>query len=386
MKTLVSIFLRLLLLCVLGVQLLVSAAETNTAANLYLIRQKDKFGFADRNGKVVIEPQFYRASPFKDGMAWIQVDGGRGFIDQSGKIVVQPRFVAADDFSDGLAAVTLDGENWGYVDKSGVVVIKPQFTVPRYFDGPPINNTDGRFAETVAYVQGTNQSGYINKTGNFVIRLGLGPHWPPLVQGYPFSEGLAFVTLNGNRNGHSVQTNGYIDKSGKVVIAGDFDWGGVFSGGVAAVGSKGKTGFIDKNGRWLKLPAYQQGYFPDEGFSEGLLYLMEKQGDVYKIGFVNQSGEIVIPFKFDGARNFSEGLAEACEGNPRDLSGKWGYINKKGEWVIPPRFTNTRAFSEGLAIVEVGGRWERRSIMRTLHDSKWALIDRTGKYVWGPSE
>ena len=379
MKTPVSIGLRLLLLCAFGADLPISAAETNTAASLYLIRQKDKFGFADRNGKIVIEPQFYKARPFKDGMAWIQVDGGRGFIDQTGKIVVQPRFVAAEDFSGGLAAVTLDGEDWGYVDKSGVVVIKPQFPgVLGNFHGPP-ENPDGRFAEGLAYAQGTNQSGYIDKTGRFVIR-------GDFRLGQPFSEGLAFAVAEVKQGNKPVLMRGYIDKSGKFVIAGDFDWGGIFSGGVAAVGSKGKTGFIDRNGRWLKLPAYSQGYFPDEVFSEGLLYLAEKQGDDYKFGFVNQSGEMVIPFKFDGARNFSEGLAEAYTGNQRDLSGKWGYINKKGEWVIPPTFTSARAFSGGLAIVEVGGRWERRSIMRKLNDSKWALIDRTGKYVWGPSD
>ena len=31
-----------------------------------------KYGFIDKSGKVVIEPQFDEAYPFSEGLAWVQ--------------------------------------------------------------------------------------------------------------------------------------------------------------------------------------------------------------------------------------------------------------------------------------------------------------------------
>lgn len=59
------------------------------------------------------------------------------------------------------------------------------------------------------------------------------------------------------------------------------------------------------------------------GFSEGLIPVKTHRG----WGYINLKGEIVIPFKYDGALPFREGLAQVCKG------GLWGYINLKGEEV-----------------------------------------------------
>jgi hypothetical protein len=64
-------------------------------------------------------------------------------------------------------------------------------------------------------------------------------------------------------------------------------------------------------------------------------------------GYVDKNGEIVIPFDFDTAYPFSEGLASVRMGD------KFGYIDHTGEIVILPQFENVEPFREGVALVRI---------------------------------
>ena len=46
-----------------------------------------KYGFIDKNGKVVIELQFDNAGAFSEGLAEVEKDGKWGFIDKRGKVM-----------------------------------------------------------------------------------------------------------------------------------------------------------------------------------------------------------------------------------------------------------------------------------------------------------
>ena len=59
------------------------------------------------------------------------------------------------------------------------------------------------------------------------------------------------------------------------------------------------------------------------------LALVKKKG---KFGFITKEGTFAIEPKFEGAKNFSDGLA-AIEEN-----GKWGFIDTTGAIVIAPSF------------------------------------------------
>lgn len=91
------------------------------------------------------------------------------------------------------------------------------------------------------------------------------------------------------------------------------------------------------------------------------LYPARKDG---KFGFINQQGQVVIGFEFDGAYSFSEGLAGVFMG------GKVGFIDTIGNMVITPRFDTTSGFSEGFAGVRSGG--------------KGGYVNRSGDFVIPP--
>jgi len=56
-------------------------------------------------GKMLIKPQFTKASVFSDGLATVVIGGKCGFIDKTGNVVIDPKFASAFPFSDGLASV-----------------------------------------------------------------------------------------------------------------------------------------------------------------------------------------------------------------------------------------------------------------------------------------
>ena len=49
-----------------------------------------KFGYIDKTGEVVIQPQFNLAWAFSEGLARVKVDKGYGYIDKTGKYIWEP--------------------------------------------------------------------------------------------------------------------------------------------------------------------------------------------------------------------------------------------------------------------------------------------------------
>jgi len=133
-----------------------------------------------------------------------------------------------------------------------------------------------------------------------------------------------------------------------------------------------------------------------------------------RFGYINTEGAIVIPMQFEIAQPFSDGLAAVR------VDSKWGYIDKTGKFVIKPQFKSAGPFSEGLA--PVSNVIDTQSQMRSVEEDvapntdfidkqgkivfslpvdfaepfvngvarvrvgfKLGYIDKTGKYIWEPS-
>lgn len=78
------------------------------------------------------------------------------------------------------------------------------------------------------------------------------------------------------------------------------------------------------------------------------LALVRKDG---KFGFITKDGTFAIEPKFDGAKNFSDGLAAVKQ------NGKWGFIDSKGTLVIPATFDNAKYFDSGICIIQKNTDW-----------------------------
>ena len=156
--------------------------------------------------------------------------------------------------------------------------------------------------------------------------------------------------------------------------------------------STGMWGF-KHNGRIVIPAKYDNDGLPDyfRKFSEGLAGVLVEG----KVGFIDKTGSLVIPAKYNGLGYFHEGLVGVM------TNGKWGYIDKMDNIVIPAKYEDSRLFCEGLAGVKINGMWgfidkmdnlvipAKYSKVGDFHEGlawagnfyKWGFIDKAGTMV-----
>ena len=189
---------------------------------------------------------------------------------------------------------------------------------------------------------------------------------------------------------------GFVNEQMELVVPCEYDFCGHFVEGLAFAYDKNKKAYqIDKSGNIQDLPSYDYHEISSSGFSDGLTCVLKdsqkrsiayintdgketinvlysggvrnfKEGFAavlnsdYKYGFIDKTGNEVIPCQFDYAGHFSEGLANI------QIGGKYGFINQLGE-IISCKYSLAGSFSEGLASVEI--------------NDKIGFIDKTGEIV-----
>lgn len=187
---------------------------------------------------------------------------------------------------------------------------------------------------------------------------------------YEFHEGLAHVAQG--------KWRGYIDLQGEPAIelppgmTGD-----VFSGGRGMVIARKKRGYIDRSGD-LIIPIR---FVNARRFRDGLAAVWLVLGKTGKAGFIDDNGEFVIDPTFKDVVDFAEGLAPASRewlDLDREEVPLYGYIDKNGEWAIEPRFESAEMFADDRAPVST------RLKFSDPHGENWGVIDRAGRFVVEP--
>ena len=333
------------------------------------IEQNGKWGYIDRSGKVVVPPTFDSANEFHEGLALVSIKNKNFFINPSGTIVISPQYDIVNDFSEGLAAVNIGQTRngiglidhpgkWGYIDKTGKLAI-------------PLNFTHAEdFSEGLAAVNlGDHDHGaFIDHAGKTIFTV-------PLDVSVGFHEGLAGVLLNGtvayyDRTGHKIPiSTAYGPKSSS------------FSEGLLPIEVKNKWGYTDRTGKIVIAPQFEDA----DSFREGLAPVKirgeqtvwcpadesgNRAGFTMRWGFIDKTGKFVIPAQFESAAPFSEELAVIHQ------CGKAFFIDKTGKTVIEGSFNYASPFSGGLARVDEVNNGVSTSM----------YIDKTGKIIWKPAK
>jgi hypothetical protein len=180
----------------------------------------------------------------------------------------------------------------------------------------------------------------------------------------PQPRHLYRVSMRDKRSGE--KKFGFIDEAGRLVIGferlpeatvavGDFQEGrariylGKILGDVPWGNIDATVGFIDETGRVIVEPRFETA----RDFSEGLAYVESKD---FK-GFIDRSGKVVIRLPYRIAKDFHEGLAAVGMSDDNPNNHDWGYIDRSGELVIKQQYAFADDFSEGLAGVAVNGKY-----------------------------
>lgn len=373
------------------------------------------YGYIDTKGNFAIKPTYYHATPFSEGLAIVSIPGGcftgdcydQIFIDHR-EHKIKGKYSVVLPFKEGYSHVNTDNMS-AFITKNGDVKLSfkdrlastpslPTNIKYGYIstDGkvkiPLVYNSANSFSEGLALIRERliTQEKYINPAGKIAITLPANT-----LRAQNFSDGLAAVQLHDKVS----QNYGFIDKTGRFVIAPQFVDAGPFTEGMAAV-SKGDKQFITSNWDYInKQGSYltHQSFYKADPFIKGTAFVQvlikNAQGlATIHYAFIDKTGATKLypddfkyyPFvysynQFETSQTrdienltiysyttFNEGVIPV-----NTVSGKTGFTDITGKMVIKPQYETAKYFSEGLAPVRIY--------------QNWGYIDSTGKIVIKPA-
>jgi hypothetical protein len=167
---------------------------------------------------------------------------------------------------------------------------------------------------------------------------------------------------------------GFVDTTGAEVIPPIFPWNernGAVGDGLAVIRKDGKSGFVDRTGKFVIPPVYDEA----GAFHFGRA-LVVKDG---RCGFIDRTGAMVIKNQYTSAREFSEGLAAVMVSD--QAPGRWGYVDTSGQEVVPFGMVGMTAnditdFHDGRAMVQILGGPKNTTPV-------WVEIDRSANVLTG---
>lgn len=336
-----------------------------------------KWGFIDRTGALVIEPQFDDVlrdqyggcmplshkvfKNFSEGLCAVRLGNKWGFIDRTGKFALPAKYDNAGTFSEGLALVRT-GIKYGYIDKTGKEVIAVRFDFPAHASAARNDNPDWdfsqglleryEFSEGLAVAEKNGLFGFIDKTGQFVIE-------PEYAAANPFHQGIARVERLTDRQ--TPQQTIFIDRTGKTVLAAgrhgvDFAEE-IFLATNAHYDRSRKMHYIRSDGTRLSKDEYDDARIFSEGLAAVAPRFTGSSPNNSAYGYIDKSGELVIKPSFDIsgnniAANFRDGRAIVSQ-TKIDVLGNYnhldGIIDRQGNWVLQPKYSHISAYCDGLA-------------------------------------
>ncbi len=293
-----------------------------------MVRKMGKYGFINMYGKKITDLIFDHATPFHNAIATVEKDGKVAYINHEGKLLIHwiPKNIIVKSPPPGLILVKV-GSKYGFQTLNGRRVI------------PAIYDYAEPFSDGVALVKLNPRKMLIDTLGQL----------KPL-SAYPKDKSIRLdwgYRHTGKPIIVTVWTVEYINPKGQVVLKIPYQDATSFHNGKAKVFQGDKYNFIDKQGHLLG----QWKELPDD-------YHVAEHGG--KFGFINKNDKLVIPYKFDYAYDFHNGIAKVEIGN------KFTLINRKGQQ-ITGLFDDISEFKNNLALVKNNG--------------KYAVIDTSGKVI-----
>jgi len=289
----------------------------------YYVVRNNKWGCVDSFGNTVIDIVYEGLDKFDNsGRARVVKDGKMGIIDCGGRIIIPVAYDYIYPFGNLSVTVAQVGNKYGVLSTTGEIVVPFEYDYLYSFN-------DSHSA--VAYKDG--KFGLVATDGTLVTEF-------KYEYMDDFKNNLAIAYDGGY---------GYIDHYGNEVIPCTHEE--VKQGTTLSV-------FLKKDDKWaLYSPTGHQytGFdFEDAGaFSNGLsaVSVLTEEGELY--GYVNDSGDVIIPFKYNQAQQFKYGKAIV-------RSGRYsGIIDVEGNEVIPFVYTgfNPSYDYEVIAAADENGKW-----------------------------
>lgn len=221
--------------------------EINELSNaVYVVKLKNKYGALDQFGQVILETNFDKLGDFKNEYAYYIENGNYGFVSKAGT-VHKAEFEWISDFNNEQIAVIRQNNKYGLVNIFGKKILDCKY-----------DQVIATSSEAFIVVQSTLY-GFFSSKGCFIT---------PVTFEYVKEKPAEFYT------------NGQLFKLLK----------------------KGEQSLVDANGHTtINFGVYDEVNFP----GDDLIRVKRKN----KYGYVDRKLNMIIPFKYQEAQDFSDSLA-----------------------------------------------------------------------------
>jgi len=298
----------------------------------------EKQAVIDKKGNYIISPDYelgWYSMPFLEGLSPAKdpKTGLTGYMNKKGQWEIKPQFNQGFNFSQGVAAVVIEeGKSWVFINKKGEILSKPR---------PFSRGDDFYFGMTV--IQSITGQGLVNRYGREVLTPTYG------------EVSIRTANLIQVRNGND-QTSGLVDSTGKELLLMKYNINESQNGYLSVSAGK-KTGVIDSTGKFVIPLKYERLFLVGDNLalvmdsiSEGL--------DMKVYGhFIDMKGKaITTTNKFNGipkrcTENFCivEDIKIDLTGQSPGLYPEYSFVKLNGEEITKDKFPDVGFFSDGMA-------------------------------------
>lgn len=226
-----------------------------------------KYALMNNVGDIITDFIFDSIYSFHDGFASCKINNKCGLIDASGKIVIPAEYDSLGVYNDGIVSVKLNNK-WGYINLKNEIIIPIDFKYAYDFNNE-IGIVSDFYNEDYYYA--------FDKDGNKLFEFDCKPI-------SNFQEELCKV---------KIKNEGFVNKSGELVIDTKYIQAYDFSDGLSAVCNLDfKWGFVDYEGNYVIEPKYSKVI---NSFYNGIALVEYNNERIY----INKDGEEIFKYSYD---------------------------------------------------------------------------------------
>lgn len=353
--------------------------EKDKNANLFRIHHKNgKWGFVDKDTVTAIPFIYDFINPFdENGLAYAKDKGKEFYINKEGKVIIPPDYDELGLFSEGMLSAKRKG-------KYGFLNIKGDLIIPMIYDGT------GFFSQGLCIVSKNKKYGFIDKKGKVII--------PIVYNAVDRSHADSILVVSENRKW------AFFDSKGKQLS--DFIYDKVFSGYNANIPPPSNLSEVTtyfQNGAVLTLkdkkyeflnekirPAFHENKFDSASVFDTYKNAIVKRNGKY--GIIKPDGSAKVPIEYDWVGYFDTNhnsseyynakkgkifhiynkdlkkLGESYEpvlndfsvSTPnlifKNLKGQYGMVNSNGSIVIPFEYSELEKLNQDLFLGKKNGK------------------------------
>lgn len=283
----------------------------NNLPELIPYRKGDKWGYCDRNKKIVIECVYDWVDFFYEGFALVWLNGTVNFISNKNETLLTEPVKHGQRFSEGLAFVCGD-------EQSGFINYEGQYEITDHID----NALD--FCDNISIIEKQSNFNPANGSAKTINRNGeILDEWDDLRRKLNYGEGLVLFIDEKSTREYDYYEYYFYSTEGELKLSGS----GIFDD-VEYIGFYCAMPFKENLAAVRFIKTIDSDYVAATDW-----FYIDKKGCI-KLG----------PFYSCGS--FSGRLSPVLTRNY-----KWGYINQEGEMIIPPIYYNASNFYDGYALV-----------------------------------